>query len=301
MKLSIIIIGYNSSKELKICLESINKQKSINQNIEIVYVDDGSSDNSVEIFNSFKLKFDNFCIKHEKNLGRNFARNTGIKNSTGDWCLFINSNIILNKTVVSNFLKEIEKNDYNILTGNLKYHSQDPYFELYLNNSKRALNRYKTKQTIPYYYLLFSNACIKKSILTKNIFNSSFTSYGGSEMEFSYRLNNNNKILFIPNIICTRFNHPSLRDHILKLEEFGKKNIYFLFQNINTNDLPTIYKFFKLFFNKISIYLFPFLLFFRWILFNILTISPIFLSLKIIKYILGISVLIGISKNYNLK
>ena len=265
MNLTIVIIGYNAEKELEICLESINKQNNVNENIEILYVDDCSLDNSVKIFNSFELKFYKQCIVHTKNLGRNFARNTGIKNAKGKWCLFINSNIFLNDDVVSRYLNEIKKTNYNILTGNIKYICSDQKFELFLNHSKRAINGCMTKKTIPYYYLLFSNACIKKSILNKINFNKNFTSYGGSEMELSYRLNQENKILFVPNIICTRLNHPPLIAHILRLEEFGKKNLYFLLQKIKTNDLPNIYKAFKLFYNKGSFFFYPFLYLFSMI------------------------------------
>ena len=78
MTLTIIIIGYNAAKELQFCLSSINKQKNINETIEILYIDDGSLDNSIHIFNSFNLKFQKRYIKHSKKLGRNNARNTGI-------------------------------------------------------------------------------------------------------------------------------------------------------------------------------------------------------------------------------
>ena len=93
LKISIIIIGYNTSKELVSLLNSINSLQGANHVLEVIYIDDGSIDNSVQIFNSFKLKFRNHCIKHSKNLGRNYARNTGIINASEDWCLFMNSNI----------------------------------------------------------------------------------------------------------------------------------------------------------------------------------------------------------------
>ena len=297
MKLSIIIIGYNTSKELEVCLESINKQKTIKKNIDVLYIDDGSTDNSVEIFNSFELKFYKKCIVHKKNLGRNHARNSGIINAKGSWCLFINSNIFLNDDVVDKYLNEIIKTNYNILTSNIKYICSDKQFELYLNNSKRAINGYIKKQTIPYYYLLFSNACIKTSVLKKSAFNKKFSSYGGSEMEFSYKLNQKNKILFVPNIVCTRLNHPSLINHIIRLEEFGKNNLFFLLKKIKPKKLPYVYKFFKLFFNKGSFLFFPFLYLIRSFIIKFLIVSPNILSLKLIKCILGLSILIGITKH----
>ena len=57
MKFTIIIIGYNTSQDLKSCLLAINKQTAINAKIDVLYVDDGSKDDSVEVFNNFNLKF----------------------------------------------------------------------------------------------------------------------------------------------------------------------------------------------------------------------------------------------------
>ena len=297
MTLTIIIIGYNAAKELQFCLSSINKQKNINENIEILYIDDGSLDNSIHIFNSFNLKFQKRYIKHSKKLGRNNARNTGIKNATGDWCLFINSNISLDENVINNYLNEIKKRNYNILTGNIKYICPDKKFELYLNNYKRTINNYKTKQIIPYYYLLFSNACIKKTILQKIKFDEKLTGYGGSEMEISYRINKQNPILFVPDTFGTRLNHPSLKDHLKRIEAFGEKNIFFIYQKIKKNHLPNTFKLFYLFLNKSSIILLPLFYLIRWLLFNIITLLPDKKSYNIIKLLLGLSMIVGIAKN----
>lgn len=300
IKLSVIIIGYNSSNSLKNCLSSIDNQKDINNIVEVIYVDDGSSDNSIDIFNSFNLKFQKICIKHSKTLGRNFARNSGIKNASGEWCLFLNSNVYLNETVFFNYLFEINNSNYKILTGNIKYTSLDKNFELFLNNSTRAINGFKTKQTIPYYYLLFSNACIQKSLLLKNSFDEKFVGYGGSEMELAYRLSLNNKILFIPNTFITRLNHPSLNQHYNRIESFGKNNLYFLFQKIDKRDLPKKISFFYLFFNKSSFLFLPFFYTFRWLFSCSLNFFPNIIRLKLIKCVLGLSMVIGIVQNKSL-
>jgi len=297
MILSVIIIGYNASKDLNACLTSINNQKNVPQNIEILYVDDGSSDGSVQIFNSFNLKFKKKCIIHSNNLGRNFARNSGIKNASGEWCLFLNSNIYLNENVFFNYLHEIKNPSSLILTGNIKYTCSDLNFSFFLNNPKRAINNYKSKQIIPYYYLLFSNACIKRSLLVKNFFDDSFSDYGGSEMELAYRLNKNSNILFIPNTFATRFNHPSLIQHSFRIESFGKNNIFFLFQKISKHDLPKYFCFFSLFLNKFSFLLLPSLYLFRWILYKSLPVFPKTIRFNLIKIILGLSLIVGISKN----
>ena len=301
MKFTIIIIGYNTSQDLKSCLLAINKQTAINAKIDVLYVDDGSKDDSVEVFNNFNLKFAKNCIVHHKNLGRNHARNSAIKAATGDWCLFINSNIILNNNVINNYLNQINKNKADIITGNIKYSCHDKVFEKYLNSSIRGLNNYKKKQFIPYYYLLFSNACIKTSILKKNFFNILFDGYGGSELELAYRLNKSSNILFIPDTVALRNNHPSLKTHIYRIQSFGEKYIDFLFDKILLNDLPSVYRIFKLFTNSLMIVFFPFIVFNRWFLFKIIPFVPKDSSFLLIKFILGLSMIIGIIKNTFIK
>ena len=297
VKLSVIIIGYNSSNSLKSCLSSINYQKDINDIVEVVYVDDGSSDNSIDVFNSFKLKFQKICIKHPNNLGRNFARNSGIQNASGEWCLFVNSSVYLNENILFNYLFEINNSDYKIFTGNINYTCLDRNFEIFLNSSYRAINGLKTKQAIHYYYLLFSNACIKKSLLLKNMFDENFIGYGGSEMETAYRLSLNYKILFIPNTVVTRFNHPPLIQHYNRIESFGGKNLFFVFQKIAKKNLPKSFSFFYLFFNKSSFLFVPFIYVFRWLLYCSLNIFPNIIKFRLIKCILGLSMILGIAQN----
>ena len=299
MDLSIIIIGYNTSKELQNCLLSINNQKNIQENIEIIYIDDGSIDNSIELFNSFKSNFPKKCIKHKKNKGRNIARNSGIKNSLGRWCFFINSNIILKENVIHNYLNEIKNTTSIAITGNIEYTCKNKKFESYLNNPNRGVNSFKSKKIIPYYFLLFSNACIKKSTFNENLLDSDFIGYGGSEMEMSFRINQfmPNSILFIPNVPVIRLNHPVLKKHLSRLEEFGENNIFFLLKKINIKNLPNTYKIFTIFLNKSSLIFSPLFYLIRLFLLIIISLIPNYYSNTIIKYILGLSIIIGISKN----
>ena len=68
MKISCIIIGYNTCNELELLLESINNQDYHQKDIEVIYVDDGSDDNSYALFTDYDLKYLKQSIKLEKNL-----------------------------------------------------------------------------------------------------------------------------------------------------------------------------------------------------------------------------------------
>ena len=295
MFLSIIIIGHNSENSLSQCLTSIKNQSYDGEDVEIVFVDDGSKDNSINIFKSFVCRFKTTLVEHRSNLGRNIARNTGIKRCLGKWCLFVNSNVVLSPNLLSVYISEIKKNKYNIFTSKIKYTCLDKSFELYLNQKNRGLNNLHSKQTIPYYNLLFSNACIKKTIMEKNNFDIDFTSYGGSELELSHRLSINHKFLFLPKIYVTRFNHPTLKTHIYRIEEFGSKNIFLLFSKLN-DSLPKFLFYSKFFSFRVFILILPFILVIRKLLLFIYKILPPANYNLIVKFILGISLIIGIIK-----
>ena len=78
--ISCIIIGRNSIKKLKKLLESINNQTYIKQNIEIIYIDDYSNDNSINLFNyALSVKVSKNCYAFKKQVGRMDARLKGVK------------------------------------------------------------------------------------------------------------------------------------------------------------------------------------------------------------------------------
>ena len=85
-KVSIIVPVYNVEKYLEKCLESIIKQTYLN--LEILIIDDGSTDNSLSICNQYRDMDQRVCVIHKKNGGLSDARNYGIEASTGNYIAF---------------------------------------------------------------------------------------------------------------------------------------------------------------------------------------------------------------------
>ncbi len=93
IKYSIIIPIYNASKYLRNTLDSI-----VNQNYddyEVILVNDGSTDNSLDICNEYKEKYANFKVITIENSGAGIARNKGIKEAKGEFLYFPDSDDIL--------------------------------------------------------------------------------------------------------------------------------------------------------------------------------------------------------------
>lgn len=88
IKFSIIIPVYNRASYIETTLDSILKQTY--KNFEVLCVDDGSQDNSLELLKNFAKKDSRIkIIQHKENLGTHMARKTGVENASGDYILFL--------------------------------------------------------------------------------------------------------------------------------------------------------------------------------------------------------------------
>ena len=88
-KVSIIVPVYNVEDCLSYCVDSLRQQTY--KNIEIILVDDGSTDCSGEICDQYAREDDRIKVLHIENGGLSNARNTGVKESSTDWIVFIDS------------------------------------------------------------------------------------------------------------------------------------------------------------------------------------------------------------------
>lgn len=93
MTLSIVIPVYNSVKYLPSCIDSLQRFREKNKHIscDIVIVDDGSTDGSGELCDSYARKVNGLKIIHQNNSGVSIARNTGLDHAVGDWIWFVDS------------------------------------------------------------------------------------------------------------------------------------------------------------------------------------------------------------------
>ena len=88
-QISIVVPVYNVENCLRYCVESLRQQTY--KNIEIILVDDGSTDSSGEICDQYAREDDRIKVLHIENGGLSNARNTGVKESSTDWIVFIDS------------------------------------------------------------------------------------------------------------------------------------------------------------------------------------------------------------------
>jgi len=87
--LTLIIPVYNTEKYLDKLLPKLNGQ--INDLVQVILIDDGSTDSSLEICNKFSSINSNFTVIHQENKGASAARNNGIRNAKGEYMAFLDS------------------------------------------------------------------------------------------------------------------------------------------------------------------------------------------------------------------
>ncbi len=119
--LSIIIPVYNVEKYLVECLESVINQDDYNNNLEIILVDDGSTDGSLQICKDYALKDQRIKVFSQKNKGVSEARNLGAIKSEGKYLTFIDSDDFIEKTYIKDLYEACKNNEADIVVGGYRY------------------------------------------------------------------------------------------------------------------------------------------------------------------------------------
>lgn len=114
-KVSIIVPVYNCAEYVERCIESLINQTY--KNIEILLINDGSTDNSLDIINKYKNN-STVRIFNQTNSGANKARKNGIDNCTGDYVMFVDSDDWIETDSIEKFIKYIRKYKCDIVRFN---------------------------------------------------------------------------------------------------------------------------------------------------------------------------------------
>lgn len=105
-KISIIIPVYNASKYLSVCLDSVMNQTY--KDLEIICVNDGSTDNSLDILQNYSSMDNRIVVLNQENSGVSTARNAGLKIATGKYIEFIDSDDLINSKTCESLFNEAE-------------------------------------------------------------------------------------------------------------------------------------------------------------------------------------------------
>lgn len=153
-KVSVIIPVYNGQSYIIECLDSVFKQTLTG--IEVIVVNDGSTDQTGKILKEYETKFSNLIVITQNNNGQGSARNRALEIARGKYIYFLDSDDFIDTLALEKLYENAEKYDAEIVTFNTKSFSD--------NNTDEIINHYKrtlTDQNI-YNGKKFFSYCVEK-------------------------------------------------------------------------------------------------------------------------------------------
>lgn len=163
--LSIIIPVYNASAYLRETMQSI--VENINERVEVICIDDGSTDNSLKILNEYAKKY-NIMILNQPHLGAPAARNYGTINAQGDYIFYFDADDVLERGSIEFIISELKRNDNDLLIFNYEIINERG-IKVGERNHKNHIFAKGKNSLLLYFYLIPpfpGNKIYRKSIIT---------------------------------------------------------------------------------------------------------------------------------------
>ena len=202
---SVIIPVYNAGKHLKQCLDSIISQTY--ENIEIIAILDGCTDNSKEVLLSLAKDDKRIQITERENKGALYSRIEGAYLAKGDYIMFIDADDMIEKKCIEILLKNIIKEKVDIIRCQYKILKNKRYIKEKLavqRNSIYTKEKYDDIYELLYNTIYFNSMCrqlVKKDLIQK-IKIEDFSINYGEDLLFQIELiNESNSIMLIPDYL----------------------------------------------------------------------------------------------------
>ena len=165
---SVIIPIYNVEKYLEECIESLIAQDY--PNIEIILIDDGSTDKSKEICKLYSKKYSNIETYHKENGGLADARNYGIKKANGKYICFIDSDDFVKSDYISSMYNNLKKHNVQISACGYSHYYSDK--KIINKNFRNIAKKYDKDEAQIYLNLIgYFNVAAWNKLYDKNLFN----------------------------------------------------------------------------------------------------------------------------------
>ena len=132
---SVIISVYKAERYLEECIASVLGQDY--QNIEVIFVDDGSPDLCPAICDDYSGKYENIRVIHQENQGAGAARNRGMEIACGEYLMFVDSDDCLDgKCAVRKLVEKAEEEQADIVTGNFRRFNVSGFSKIHRHHLK---------------------------------------------------------------------------------------------------------------------------------------------------------------------
>ncbi len=165
-RFSFIVPVYNAEKYLNRCMDAILNQSF--KDFEVIMIDDGSIDNSVNIIKEYQEKNENIVLyENKENKGVSYSRNIGIQNAQGEYLVFCDADDWYAKDTLKIFNKSIMEYNSDFIVANYYIAYEDKKIEV--NNTKMFVQTEITKkECITYMPTTSSAKAIKRELFLQN-------------------------------------------------------------------------------------------------------------------------------------
>lgn len=161
--ISVIVPIYKVEKYLNKCLKSITNQTY--KNLEIILVNDGSPDNCPQMCEEWAKKDSRIKVVHKENGGISSARNLGIKNSSGGYIAFVDSDDYVDITMFEKLLKSITDNNSDVaICGYFNAYENGDYVEILESNLSNL-----SKSNLLNFYIVSNSKKVDNKIVNDGI------------------------------------------------------------------------------------------------------------------------------------
>jgi len=181
-KVSIIVPVYNAEKYIERCIKSVCEQTY--DNIELILVEDGSSDSSLMICRKLiQTMPSSKMVVHQNNMGQEATRNDGLKEAIGDWIFFLDADDTIPKYAIEKMHEYACSNQADIVMGDFQYCREN----VEIVTSTLSTGLYKRKEFVNYFLKEISWAMI--SCIGNKLYKADNLSKKGIMFEAKYKFN----------------------------------------------------------------------------------------------------------------
>ncbi|MGB5768791.1 MAG: glycosyltransferase family 2 protein [Crocosphaera sp.] len=188
MFISIVIPTYNRKPILEKCLRTLEKQQLTDNKIsqyEVVLVDDGSTDGTLEWLDNNKHEFPHVCPFSQHHLGPAAARNLGVEKAKGDIIIFIDSDLVVTETFLQSHANKLVEGEQKLGSDRLFTYG---WVINTCNFDDPTSEPYKITDFSAAYFATGNVAIARKWLETVGLFDTSFQLYGWEDLELGVRL-----------------------------------------------------------------------------------------------------------------
>ena len=189
-KISVIIAAYNAEEYLSETMDSIFLQTMDNSEYEVIVINDGSSDSTLSILNSYKKNYSNLIIIDKENGGPSSARNVGLDIAQGEYVFFFDADDLLEPDALSTMYNTIFEKHSDLLIGKYDIFNRHTTIEIHNLDDLIELEEIDKYNTDILWTFSLSNKLFRRSIIEKHHLRLPSISYsedGAFLTQFLYR------------------------------------------------------------------------------------------------------------------